>query len=548
MLTQDIVIHADYRIRERIGQGETAEVYKAEHVTTEQLFAIKALNVGLMGDSVLVERFEEEAKRASMFRHPNTVRIEAVGEAEDGRPFVVMEYLPGESVREVMAREGRLPAGRACFIARHVARVLQAAHALGVVHQDLTPGNIMLVEAPAGTGVSLLGCYTARIKEDRRRDIGRIALGGHSVLMGTPEYFSPEMAVGKRGCELDGRSDIYSLGILLYQMLCGELPFETKSGVMDVLLSHLLVPPGPISELCSDVPEALGRLVTRMLEKRPEARPASSRMVAEELEAMESVLRQVTLAPVGSRQEAGETAPIGLPSAASTPTSPADSRGQSAGAAVALLSDTGQPEVPVPSLQLPVAQTRPAPIRKAPRRWLPLATMTAVWLGLVAWFFTPLKSKLTPYLESGASRTRPASGRSSGEGAQPATMPAAAPQNTLPATGPPGTTTAVSKASPQPTDTKLGGKGLQTESAVDERVAPAGDSTSSQAVRQPNPDPKAVRALTAEGDEFFRQGEYDRAIESYLRALRLDPSSKALHTKILQARTAKAAEHKYLDE
>jgi serine/threonine protein kinase len=553
MLTEGIVIPAGYRVLERIGQGEIGDVYKAECAATDQLFAIKVLSARLMSDSLLVERFKEEAKRASLFRHPNAVRIEAVGAIEDGRPFVVMEYLPGETVREVMAREERLPAARACFIARQVATVLRAAHTSGVVHQDITPGNIMLVEASAGTRVSLLDCYIARIKEDRRRDMGRVTLEGRGVLMGTPDYFSPEMAVGRRGSELDGRSDIYSLGVVLYQMLCGELPFDAKSGPMDALLSHLLIPPKPLSELRPDAPEELGRLVARMLEKKPESRPASSRIVVEELERVEWVLRQTSsLAPVASPQEAGETPPRVVPSDASIPTSPPDSPSQAAGAALTTQSDTGKPVAPVSPPPLPVVEPWPATKQKAPHRRLRWAAITALSLGLAACFVLLLRSKLVPYFEPARSATRPASGWSSGDvtgqTTQPATMPAAQ-QNAPPATSATRTTPAVSKASPQPTGTKPEASARQDEGLVDEQDAPGERaSKASHAARQPNPDLTTVRALTAEGDEFFRQGEYNRAIESYGRALRLDPSSETLHTKILRAKTARAAEQKYLNE
>jgi serine/threonine protein kinase len=551
MLTEGIVL-AGYRVLERIGQGEIGEVYKAECVATDQLFAIKVLSARLMSDSLLVGRFKEEAKRASMFRHPNALRIEAVGEAEDGRPFLVMEYLPGETVREVMAREERLPAARACFIARQVATVLQAAHTLGLVHQDVTPRNIMLVEAPAGTRVSLLDCYIARIKEDRRRDMGGITLGSRGVLMGAPEYFSPEMAVGRRSSELDGRSDIYSLGVVLYQMLCGELPFDAKSGSMDALLSHLLIPPKPISELRPDAPEELGCLVARMLEKKPESRPASSRIVVEELERVEWVLCQTSsLAPAASPPEAGETTPGVVSSDASSAISPPDSPPQAAGAALIIQSDTGKPVAPVPSPALPVVEPRPATIQKTPRRRLRWAAITAFSLGLIACFFLLLRSRLVPYFEPGRSATRPASGWSAGDvtgqSAQPATKPAAQ-QNASPATGATRTTPAVSEASPQSTGTKPETSSGQDEGLVDEQGTRERASKASHSARQPNPDPTTVRALTVEGDEFFRRGEYNRAIESYLRALRMDPSSETLHSKILRAKTAEAAEQKYLNE
>jgi serine/threonine-protein kinase len=560
MLTQGTVIHADYRVLERIGQGEIGEVYRAERLATEQACVLKVLSAGLMTESLLIERFKEEAKRASTFRHPNAVRIEGVGEAEDGRPFVVMEYLPGENLGEAIAREGRLPVARACFITRHVATVLEAAHALGFVHQDVTPGNIMLVETPASTRVSLLDCCIGRIKEDRRRDMGRIALRGHGVLMGAPEYFSPEMVVGKRGSELDGRSDLYSLGVVLYRMLCGESPFEVKSGTVDALLAHLLIPPKSVSALCPDAPEELRRLVMRMLEKKPESRPASSRAVVEELEKVEVVLRQTSRrAPaVVSPREAAETAPAALPSVTSTAISPSDSLSQSAGTAVVIQPDTVKPEAPVPHPPPPLVHPRPAATQETSRRWLRFATgtaITAVFLGFVAWFLAPVRSKLTPYFQPDASGTSATSGRSSGEATdrtgqtgQSATIPASQPK-APPATSSPGTSTALSEGSPHPT-AKPGASASQGEDTVGEQAAPPRGRASevNRGAPRPNPDPATVRALVTEGDGFFRQGEYDRAIQSYLRALRLDPSSEALHTKILRARTAKAAEEKYLNE
>ena len=548
MLTQGNLIHAGYRLLERIGQGEIGEVYRVERLATEQLCVLKVLSADLMSDSLLVERFREEAKNASMFRHPNAVRIEEVGDAEDGRPFVVMEYLPGENVRAVIAREGRLPVARACFITRQVATALQAAHAWGVVHQDVTPRNIMLVETPAGTQVRLLDCCIARIKEGRRRDMGRIALGNRGVLMGTPEYFSPEMAVGKSGSELDGRSDLYSLGVVLYQMLSGELPFEPKSGALDALLAHLLIPPKPISGLRPDLPEELGRLVARMLEKKPESRPASSRIVVEELEKLERMLRETSApaATIASPRETGKAAPGALPSGTSTPTSPPDSPCQSADEALGIQSDTRKPEAPVPHPALPAVRPRPAPIKKMSRRWPRWAAVTALSLGLVAWFLAPLRPKLTPYFEPGGT---PASGRSSGEATgrigqtgQGATTPAPQP-NTPPAASSRGTTPAVSEASPKPTGPSPGARASQDKDRVREQATPLCEraSKASQAPHRPNPDPATVRALTAEGDEFLQRGEYDRAIQSYGKALRLDPSSEALRAKIRRARTAKAA-------
>ncbi len=568
MLTQGAVVHAGYRVLERIAQGEIGELYKAERLAPEQLCVLKVLNPGLMSDSMLVERFKQEAKRACTFWHPNAVRIEGFGEAEDGRPFVVMEYLPGENLREVMAREGRLSVSRACFIAREVAAVLQAAHAQAIVHQDITPSHIMLVETPAGAQVRLLDCCIARIKEDRRRDMGRIALRRPGILMGTPYYLSPEMAVGKPGSELDGRSDLYSLGVVLYQMLCGELPFEIKSDTMDALLAHLLIPPKPISRLCPDLPDALVSLVTRMLEKKPESRPASARMVAEELERVELLLRQASaMAPaVPSPPEAGETVgDVALSGASTRPsvTVPLRHSGPpAAGAVSAIQLDTGKPKGPAPPAQFAIARQRPAAIDKAPRRWLRWAAGMAIMafsLGLVTRFFTPRRSKITPYSappESSVPASRPPLGRSSpdrtsgtGQTGRSKTIPTSQPGAPLP-TSSRRTNPVVSGASSQPAGAKPGARASQDRDTARKQAAQSGKlvSEANRAGPRPSADLAKGRALKAEGDGFFRRGEYDRAIQSYERALRLDPASEALHTRILRARTAKAAEEQYLNE
>jgi serine/threonine protein kinase len=557
MLTEGAVLHAGYRLLDRIAQGEIGEVYKAERVASGELCALKVLSPELMNDSLLVERFTQEAKRACTFRHPNAVRTEEAGEAEDGRPFVVMEYLPGEDLRQVMAREGRLPASRACYIARHVATVLQVAHAWGIVHQDVTPGHIMVVGAPAGPHVSLLGCCLARIKEDHRCDIGGMALTRHGGLMGTPEYFSPEMAVGRRGNELDGRSDLYSLGVVLYQMLCGQLPLQSKSSTMDTLLAHLLVPPKPVSEVCPDLPGELGSLVMKMLEKKPESRPADGRVVVEELEKVESLLCQTSaMAAEGASQARADVAEVLLsgtapPAVVPGPrrdgvTPPPDSPPQAAGELVGIRFGTAKPKAP--ALPLGYRAARP----RGWRRKAAITAITALLLVFVAWFLAPLRSKLTPYFErphSASGTNFPASASRPGQTSRSTGMPPPQPSGP-PATTPSRETVTVPQvpASPQagtgPVAKALQNQGTDREQAAG-KGAPA--SEANRAERRPSVELATLRALTAEGDAFLRRGEYDRAIRSYSRALRLNPASPALRARIERARSAKAAEEKYLN-
>jgi serine/threonine protein kinase len=566
MLTQGAVLHAGYRVLDKIAQGEIGEVYKAERVASGELCVLKVLNPELMADTLLVERFKAEAKRASTFRHPNVVRIEDAGEAEDGRPFVVMEYVPGENLRQMMAREGRLPVLRACFIARQVATALEAAHAWGIVHQHVTPGNIMVVEAPGGLQVNLLGCCIARIKEDRRRDVGGVALTRRGHLMGAPEYFSPEMASGRRGNELDGRSDIYSLGVVLYQMLSGELPFESKSATMGTLLEHLLVPPKSVSLCCPDLPGELGSLVMKMLEKKPESRPANARIVVEELESVESLLCQASaMAPGGpslsqAREGVAEVVLFRtstLPGVVPRPgrdeaTLPPDSEAHELGPLVGIQFDTETSEAPGLPPQHPEVRPWPA-VQKARRRWLRWAAgvaMAALSLAFAGWFLAPLRSKLIPHSEpSQSAPQRPFPGGTGGLGQTgqatglPPHRPSAPPDTRLL-----GGTSSASEPTPQSAGARPGAHPSQDQNTPSRQAGAPDRLVSEQgAQHRPSANLATMRALTAEGDGFLRRGEYDRAIQSYSKALRLDPTSAGLRARIQRARTAKAAEEKYLN-
>ncbi len=552
MLTETTVVHAAYRVLKKIAEGEVGEVYKAERKANGEVCVLKVLNREWMGDSRLVEGFKREADRARSLKHPNAVRVEDVGEAEDGRPFVVMEHVAGETLGQVMAREGRLPVERTCSVARQVAAVLEVAHAQGIVHQDVTPSHVMLLATPKGEQVKLLGCCIARIKEDRRRDIGRLALRPTGSLMGTPVYFSPEMATGKR--ELDDRSDLYSLGVLLYQMLSGELPFEDTTTPMNAVLAHLLALPRPLR----GVPDRLAELVRRMLEKKPDLRPAGARVVVEELESVEALLRAVSAPALSAslpdemKQTVAEAAELKAEPVATAPLETLHSEAAPSQVGEVALKDTSQGLVQTPT---PVARPQAGGLlavraaarqsnsaapgqaarerRKSRRRWPRWAmglAMATVLLALVAWFLEPLRSKLAPYFESTPAAATPPAPRTS------------SPAAVRPAVG------AASRASPD-------SAGIKPAAAKPQRRDQTGNPGSlTRSAKQPKPAPRhpldlaTLRALTAEGDALFRRGEYDRAIESYGKALRLDPASESLHSKILRARSAKAAEEKYLNE
>jgi serine/threonine protein kinase len=259
-------------------------VYKAHHEIFDELRALKVMNADLVRDEVFVKRFKQEAVIARKLDHPNAVRVHDIDEAEDGRPFIVMEYIEGVSLKKVIQDEGRLTPARACSIAVQVAGALDSAHRIGMVHRDIKPANIVLVPDPEGERAKVLDFGVAKLKEARAADRFGATLTGTGMVVGTPQYMSPEQALGKRGDELDGRSDLYSLGVVMYQMLTGELPF-TSDTTMGLLMAHINSPPRPMLEAHRDLnlPPGLMQLVMRCLEKDPEMRPPSGAALIREV-------------------------------------------------------------------------------------------------------------------------------------------------------------------------------------------------------------------------------------------------------------------------
>lgn len=265
-------------------------VYKVKHTGFDELRAIKVLNAELAGDEKLRQRFKQEAYITRKLHHPNAVQVDDIDETEDGRPFIVMEYIEGKNLAQVMDEQGPLPAPRVCAIAKQVAAALDAAHNLGMVHRDIKPENIVLVQTDGGEKAKVLDFGIARVKEGERGEAAKgLDLTGGGFVVGTPRYISPEQAQGKRGDDLDGRSDLYSLGVVMYEMLTDTAPFNQESTI-DLLLAHIQTAPRPVRWIRRDlqIPEALGSLVMRMLQKKREMRPASAAAFIEELTRIET--------------------------------------------------------------------------------------------------------------------------------------------------------------------------------------------------------------------------------------------------------------------
>ncbi|MDE3179659.1 MAG: serine/threonine protein kinase, partial [Acidobacteriota bacterium] len=297
------VIRGKYRILGKLGQGGMGSVYKASHVVFDELRALKVINPELTSDDHFLKRFKQEAIIARRLDHPNAVRVDDIDESESGLPFIVMEYIEGRSLKDLIEKEAPLPTGRACAIVRQVAAALGAAHGLGMVHRDVKPANVMVVNTPRGEQAKVLDFGIAKAKEARSADSSGMTLTGTGIVTGTPQYMSPEQALGKRSDQLDGRSDLYSLGVMMYQMLTGDLPFKADT-TMQLLLAHINTPPRPLLEARpeSGISPALARVVMRCLEKDPGRRPSSGAELIAEIDDAEAA------SAVGEQAEPSMTA------------------------------------------------------------------------------------------------------------------------------------------------------------------------------------------------------------------------------------------------
>jgi len=253
-----------YRIEKLIKRGGMGAVYRGKHVLMEKTVAIKVLRPSLAADPDVVARFSREAKAASRISHPHAVSVTDFGEAENGVVFLVMEYLDGRTQKEIIRHEGPMSLERVVEIIRQVAGALDAAHAGGVIHRDLKSDNIMLVRHNGDEWAKVLDFGIAKI---------RLPEGAHDpdltapdLVIGTPQYMSPEQCSEAR--TIDARSDVYSLGVIVFEMLAGTVPFTGESAT-SIMMKQVQEPPPSLLALRRDLPVGLEGVIQRALAKQP---------------------------------------------------------------------------------------------------------------------------------------------------------------------------------------------------------------------------------------------------------------------------------------
>ena len=264
-----------YELIERVGEGGMAVVYRARDGLLGRIVAIKILREQFASDSEFLTRFRLEARAAASLSHPNVVNIYDVGE-DRGVHYIVMEYVQGRNLKEMIRSRKPMPVAEACAIGLQIARALEAAHQRELVHRDIKPHNILIM--PDGTvKVTDFGIAQAA---------SSASLTQTGTVIGSVHYFSPEQA---RGESVDAASDIYSLGVVMYEMVTGRLPF-TGDNPVAVALKHLQERPIPPSHLNPDVPAALERMILKMLAKEKADRYRSAAQLIQDLRGVKAAI------------------------------------------------------------------------------------------------------------------------------------------------------------------------------------------------------------------------------------------------------------------
>ena len=262
-------IDGKYRIESKLGEGGMGAVYSATRLLIGDVVAIKVLHTDQVADQQAVERFRREAQAAARLKHPNVVTIHDFGVTNKNLAYLVMEMVEGESLRSIIKQQGPLSASATAAIASQVCAALEEAHQRHIVHRDLKPDNIIVAASQTGLRVKVLDFGIAKLRD---LPVTADSLTQTGTVIGTPRYMSPEQCMGE---ELDGRSDIYSLGVILYEMLSGVVPFNSTS-LTALIMQQVSQAPPSLRAININITPVIERVVMWALEKRPEARPQTA--------------------------------------------------------------------------------------------------------------------------------------------------------------------------------------------------------------------------------------------------------------------------------
>ena len=268
-----------YRLEARLGGGGMGNVYKSRHMTLDRAVAVKIMHPRLVEDESARIRFEREAKALGRLQHLNAVAVTDFGKTGDGLVYIVMELLEGRTLRDTLAREAPLEVARAVSLMLQATAAVAAAHEAGIIHRDLKPANILVTQSTdVPSIVKVLDFGIAKLAAETLDD-DHMALTQLGTMLGTPRYMSPEQC---DGLELTPAADVYSLGVILYEMLTGMTPFSGPTPLA-IALKQSTEFPRPPREIVSSIPEDLEHLILHTLEKRPEDRPANAAALRHEL-------------------------------------------------------------------------------------------------------------------------------------------------------------------------------------------------------------------------------------------------------------------------
>ncbi len=353
-----------YRVLREVGRGGMGVVFEAVHTESGEKVAVKAIHEKLLSNLTAIQRFVAEAQLMARVDHPGLTKVFESGQLPGGRPYFVMEFLVGESLQSRLQKRGRLSQKEAVAIGEALARALCAAHQSGIIHRDLKPDNVLLLvddTVPGGERVKILDFGIAKAVAAAAGETLPGVQTATGLLVGTPTYMAPEQCRG--GVEVTERADVYSLGVVLYQLLSSAPPFVSTSPG-DVIAMHILEPLPPLSVRAPDVAQPVTQLVTEMLSKKPAERPSMAE-VAEKLHALRNLEPKTVMIP--PTQLASKLAAV----AQAMPTIEMSAN------ETRMFSDKERS----PSASTPVAPAKPAPPASSIAPWLLVAVLCAVILG-----------------------------------------------------------------------------------------------------------------------------------------------------------------------